>query len=547
MITEKLFKYLYIIIALAYVSGLFIPLMENDSAQHATMSMRIYLSDDFFNLQRGNEAYLDKPHMHFWLSALSFNLFGLTEWAYRLPSFLFTILGAFSVFKLTKEIYKKEIIAHFATVIFLSSQTIFLANHDVRTDAVLTGATIFAIWQLYRYIITEKSIAVILGAIGLGISFSTKGLYGPMIIFFAIISQMILMKKLKILLSYKTILGFLFFALTISPVIYAYYLQFGQEGVEFILWKQNVDRATATNLVPSNTDYFFFFHSILWLFFPWSLLMYFGLFKVIQKWIKNKLKPIKMVETMTIIGVFAPLLILSFSQFKLPHYVNPLIPLLSIMTAHFIYNWYENNKVKTLKTFLVINYVLIPILIVAVFSLLYFVFEPVANVFEIFTVIIALVLLGWMIYRKNEIHLKFIIVSVLMMVFVNTAMNLYFYPKLLEYQAGLQLSRTIKERNIDSSKLRMVDRGHSWTLDFYTQTNTPAISKEELEDLSEDLWVYVDKDENYNLIKNSKVQIMDSIEVNHFRVSKLNMKFIKPSTRASKLRKAYLLNIKSKN
>lgn len=547
MTTERLFKYLYVVIALAYVSGLFIPLMENDSAQHATMSMRIYLSDDFFNLQRGNEAYLDKPHMHFWLSALSFKLFGLTEWAYRLPSILFTILGAFSIFKLTKEIHKKEIIAHFATVIFLSSQTIILANHDVRTDAVLTGATIFAIWQLYRYINTQNILAMVIGAIGLGISFSTKGLYGPMIIFFAIMSQMILMKKLKVLLSYKTILGFLVFALTISPVIYAYYVQFGQEGVEFILWKQNVDRATATNLVPSNTDYFFFFHSILWLFFPWSLLMYFGLFKVIQKWVKNKLKPIKMVEVMTIVGVFAPLLILSFSQFKLPHYVNPLIPLLSIMSAHFIYNWYENGKTKTLKTFLVINYVFIPILIAAVVGILFFVFEPTASIFVIFAVLIALGLLGWSIYIKNEKHIKLVLVSVLIMVFVNTAMNLYFYPNLLEYQAGLQLSRIVKEKKIDKSKLRVVNQGYSWTLDFYTQINTPDVTKDELDNLNENLWVYIDKDENYDLIKNSKVRIVDSIAVDHFRVSKLNIKFIKPSTRASKLKKAYLLHIKSKD
>ena len=275
--------------------------------------------------------------------------------------------------------------------------------------------------------------------------------------------------------------------------------------------------------------------------------MYFGLFKVIQKWIKNKLKPIKMVEVMTIMGVFAPLLILSFSQFKLPHYVNPLIPLLSILTADFIYNWFEAEKIKTLKTFLIINYVLIPVLIIAVIGILFFVFEPTASIFVIFAVLIALELLGWSIFIKRRIHIKLVLVSVLMMVFVNTAMNLYFYPNLLEYQAGLQLSRIVKEKKIDKSKLRMVDQGYSWSLDFYTQTNTPATSKEELENLNTDLWVYIDKIENYELIKNSKVQIVDSIAVDHFRVSKLNMKFIKPSTRASKLKKAYLFNIKNKD
>lgn len=543
MTTDRLLKYLYVIIALTYVSGLFIPLMENDSAQHAVMSMRIYLTDNFFDLQRGNEAYLDKPHMHFWLAALSYKIFGITEWAYRLPSILFTLLGAFSVFNLAKQIHKVKEVAHIATILFLTSQTIFLANHDVRTDAVLTGATIFAIWQLYKYITSQGTLSLVLGAMGLGISFSTKGLYGPMIIFFAIASQMILMKKLKILLSSKTLIGLLVFILVISPVVYAYYVQFGQEGVEFILWKQNIERATATNLVPSNSDYFFFFHSILWLFFPWSLLMYFGLIKLIQKWIKNKLKPIKMVEVLTLFGVFAPLLILSFSQFKLPHYVNPLIPLLSILTANFIYTWHQNEKGRTLKTFLVINYVFIPILTIAVVLIMFFVFEPSASLWIILAVLLAFELIAWTIYLKNKLYLKLVLVSAMIMVFVNTALNLYFYPNLLQYQAGLQLSEIVKERNIDIEKIYMVDEGYSWTLDFYTKRNTPEITVDKLQNLTNDVWIFIDKDENLKLVKDSGVQIIDTIPVDHFRVSKLNMKFLKPESRPSKLKKAYLINV----
>ena len=41
-----------------------------------------------------------------------------------------------------KELYHQKL-AHFASLIFITSQSIILANHDVRTDAVLTGVTIF--------------------------------------------------------------------------------------------------------------------------------------------------------------------------------------------------------------------------------------------------------------------------------------------------------------------------------------------------------------------------------------------------------------------
>ena len=71
-------------------------------------SVRVFvydLSDNFFELLKGPNPYLDKPHMHFWLSAISFKIFGLYEWTYRIPALLFTALGAYSIYQLTKKLY----------------------------------------------------------------------------------------------------------------------------------------------------------------------------------------------------------------------------------------------------------------------------------------------------------------------------------------------------------------------------------------------------------------------------------------------------------
>ncbi|MCD8538951.1 MAG: hypothetical protein LRY55_03705 [Leadbetterella sp.] len=62
---------LYLALGCTYLSGLFIPLMENDSAQHASMAMKMVLNNDYLSLFKGNAPYLDKPHLHFWLAALS--------------------------------------------------------------------------------------------------------------------------------------------------------------------------------------------------------------------------------------------------------------------------------------------------------------------------------------------------------------------------------------------------------------------------------------------------------------------------------------------
>ena len=72
MIEKKTYYWLFALVALAYIAGLFLPLMENDSAQFGGMALRMYQHDDYLNIYKQNFDYLDKPHLHFWLAAFSF-------------------------------------------------------------------------------------------------------------------------------------------------------------------------------------------------------------------------------------------------------------------------------------------------------------------------------------------------------------------------------------------------------------------------------------------------------------------------------------------
>ncbi|MDE1208078.1 ArnT family glycosyltransferase [Tenacibaculum larymnensis] len=541
---QKNIKYLYFLVAVVYVIGLFIPLMANDSAQHATMSMRMYLSDNFFELLKGPNPYLDKPHMHFWLSAISFKIFGLHEWAYRLPALLFTILGAYSVYQLTKKLYSKSV-AHFGSLIFLTSQSIILANHDVRTDAVLTGATIFAIWQLFEYVSTKKLISIILGAIGMGISFSTKGFYGVGIICFAIFSHIIYTKKFNVIFSYKVLIGLFAFFLSITPVVYAYYVQFGMDGVNFILWSQNVERITATGFKQNSPDYFFFFHSLLWTFLPWAFLMYYGLFYQIKKLVKNKFKSVQDIELLTLGGVLITLLIISFSKFKLPHYLNPLLALFSVFTAGVLYNLQKDNQQKTLKIFVGFVYFMTIVLTIAVVLILCFTFNTPSILTFIISCILFLVLLFSLIQKEN-LSKKIVINSVLLMVFINVVLNTYFYPELLQYQGGIKLATIVNQNDsINIEDVYFYENDYSWPLDFYTERNTPHITKEELKNINKDVWIVI-RNIPLEKVEEDGFIIKEKHRVDHFRVTRLSLKFLNPKTRDSKLGDAYLLKIASK-
>ena len=64
MISNTRYWFLMGIMGLIYIAGLFVTLFENDSAQFAVMAMRMVQENDFINLFKGSEEYLDKPHLH---------------------------------------------------------------------------------------------------------------------------------------------------------------------------------------------------------------------------------------------------------------------------------------------------------------------------------------------------------------------------------------------------------------------------------------------------------------------------------------------------
>lgn len=529
-------KFLYFLLALVYGFGLFLPLMENDSAQHATMAMDMYLRNDFTHLFKAFEPYLDKPHLHFWLSAFSFKIFGVHDWAYRIPALLFTILGAISCFHITKIVYSKKA-AMYAPLIFLSSQAIILANHDVRTDAVLTGATAFSIWQLIAYFNGNSIKNLALGAIGLGLSFMSKGLLGVFVICMIMGVHLLYERKLKALLSYKIILGLLLLALTISPALYAYYVQFGMEGVRFILWDQSFNRMTAKGFTNNNPDYFFFFHTLLWAFLPWGILMYIALVYQIKSGFKDWFQKKNKKEFFSSIGVLLVLLVISSSKTKLPHYINSLFPLLSVLIAGYLSR--KNIRKKTIKAIGITQISILSLAFLLVLALISFAFQPEPLLLFIF-ISVAITSLYVILKIKKGVQ-RILFGSVLFSIVVNIYLNSTFYAQLLPYQSTYKAAAFINATAIDKSKVYKIDNIHTWPLDFYTEQLTPTIPLHASAEEFKDKWLYVTEGQ-YRALLEKGVLIKVVKKIPNYRVTRLSAKFLNPATREKSLSTRYLIS-----
>lgn len=530
-------------LGLVYIIGLFVPLMDNDSAHHANIALHMHLTGDYVSLIDHAGNYLDKPHLHFWLCAFSYKIFGVTSFAYKLPSFLFTILGTYSTYRLGKSLYNNEV-GKLAALIVASSFAYMLANNDVRMDAILTASIAFTIWQLVGFIQNKKLLHIAGAALGLALGFCTKGHIAVFVPAVAALFYILYRKEWKLFVNWNWLLLLLLFALFISPVVYCYYLQYnlhpeimvrGKDhinGVKFILLNQSVERFSGGMGSDAKNDYFFFLHSFLWAFAPWSVLAYLALAGRFKSFLQRR-------EEWLTAGVFIVMvLVVSFSGFKLPHYLNIVFPTTAVMTAAFILT--KQSHPKWIKNIFIIQLILIGLLLLVVAVINGWAF-PVQGVLTIVGVVLLLSVVFYFIKSTAYNRLqKAITVSVATMALCFFLLNSNFYPKLLTYQGGNQLAFTTKGK-VNPADVYFWKGMQSSSFSFYTASLRQRFADSVLQPGKKN-WILYDISME-NEIKEAGYQLSHPVETLDYEITKLDIKFVNPDKREQQCTRMVLAEI----
>lgn len=112
----------------------FFPLTDTSEPRYAAIARLMSETGDWITPWFSpGVPFWGKPPLSFWAQALSFDLFGITEFAVRLPSWLATVACLFLVFKVTHTLYGR-VVAERATLIYASCALVFMMGGAVLTD-----------------------------------------------------------------------------------------------------------------------------------------------------------------------------------------------------------------------------------------------------------------------------------------------------------------------------------------------------------------------------------------------------------------------------
>ncbi len=454
-----------------------IEVMDVDASQYASISREMMDNGSYLVVKHRLEDYLDKPPFLFWISAISMKIFGINHFAYRLPSFLILLLGVYSTYRLAKLLYN-ESVGLLAALFIYCTQAVFLIAHDVRTDTILMGAVIFSTWQLAAFV-RSKSNKWLLGAtIGLAVAMMEKGPIGLMVPVLALGCDILYRKSMSTFADWRLYAIPVFVLVLLLPMVYGLYVQHGEEGVTFYFWTQSFGRITGENVWKDNTTFLYFFHNYLWAFIPWTVVSVFAIAKQTGVIVTTMFNPERGSEALTLGGFWLPFIALSFSHYKLPHYIFVVFPFAAIMSAHYLDKWVFMNKTRQKFLGLKITQIVSFILLWAVAVLLAVYVEPVRSVF--FWIILGglfVTFLYFLSFRSS--WTLFVAVPVITACGINLVMNTHFYPWLTgTYQSGSVAAEYIEDNNIPLDNLYYLDN-NSHAMDFYTKTIIPHVDKQE--------------------------------------------------------------------
>jgi 4-amino-4-deoxy-L-arabinose transferase-like glycosyltransferase len=124
-------------------------LYEPHEGHFAGVSREMVLSGDWLTPHLNGSPYLNKPPLLYWSMALSQSLFGINEWAARMPLALYGWLGVLVAWAFAREVFGRAA-GRLAAGLLTVSAGWFLFTHQLLIDALLSSLHLAAVYGFWR-------------------------------------------------------------------------------------------------------------------------------------------------------------------------------------------------------------------------------------------------------------------------------------------------------------------------------------------------------------------------------------------------------------
>lgn len=301
-------------------------LFDRDEGWYAEIAREMHVSGDYLTPAYQGKPFLEKPPLPYWLMAASMRVFGWNAFGARFPSAIAGAAACVMLFLLARSMFDRKTALASVTVFATSFLTLFIMRAAL-TDSILLLLLLVSFhgfWKIYRG--DESRLPWFLLYCGAGLAFLTKYLAGPAIIGLAVLLTLLFTRRWDVLKKARIPTGLLLFIVITG----AWFLPANlatEGGVWHVFLEQNFGRA-ASALQSHSGPFFYYIVLLPLIFFPW-----FSFLPAALSRRKPEIAPKSERWWFLLFWAGGTILLFSAASTKLPHYIFPALPALSILVG----------------------------------------------------------------------------------------------------------------------------------------------------------------------------------------------------------------------
>jgi 4-amino-4-deoxy-L-arabinose transferase-like glycosyltransferase len=318
-----------------------------DEARNAEAAREMLERSDFIVPTYNYELRTDKPPLHYWIFILAYKLIGVNELSSRIGSAIIGVATVLLVYFFAARILNKKI-ALVSALILPTCLYSFLIFRMAVPDPYLVFFNTLALFSFY--LSTSNPVYTYVFYICLGLGTLTKGPVGFILPFgiafaFTFFREILVhphndnkgtrhllfsgLKALKVFLTSRHVVGYLIVAVIAIPWYIIISIKTGGKFASGFFLYHNIGRFLYYSIKGPEGPFIITFLFFLMGFFPWS-------FFTIQVLVSSYKEKRDSLVLFLLLWVILYLVFYSISATKLPQYLIPIYPALSILTAKYL-------------------------------------------------------------------------------------------------------------------------------------------------------------------------------------------------------------------
>ena len=323
-------------------------LIGADEPRYAQVAREMLERHDWITPVLGGQPWLEKPPLYYWQAMVAYAVFGVSDWAARLPSALDATLLVLAVYFFLRR-FRTGFELDGALITASSAGIIGYARAASMDMALAAAFTVGMLgWWAWRESGKKLYLLIFYGFMALGML--AKGPVAPFLAAVVIVLYAAAVRELRVALKTLWLPGILLFCAIALPWYVAVQIRNPAFFREFIL-EHNLARFSK-NLYHHTEPFWYYLPVTALALAPWTVFVIAALIEPVRLWWAKRAPVSGRDDPENQFGVFAscwlivPVVFFSLSQSKLPGYILPALPAGGLLLADYLGRHLEQGEPK---------------------------------------------------------------------------------------------------------------------------------------------------------------------------------------------------------